>query len=172
MNTVFLFTIIFSFLVILVESVDLILQLKGKKLQKWLGKGAFRIHSIVVGIFWSVTFFLIVLLQFSPHPLFHNIIMLKYFGLVLLVGGVVLACWALRLLGLRRALCVNFFEKNIPVIRTSLYRYLKNPLDLGFWAALIGLALLTGSVYNLVIAVEFIVIMIPHIMLENIPIDL
>ncbi len=42
-------------------------------------------------------------------------------------------------------------------------------LDFGLWIALIGFAILTGSIYNSAIAVEFIIIMIPHIMLENKP---
>ena len=36
-------------------------------------------------------------------------------------------------------------------------------------ASLIGFALFTRSIYNLIIGIEFIVIMIPHIMLENVP---
>jgi protein-S-isoprenylcysteine O-methyltransferase Ste14 len=74
-------------------------------------------------------------------------------------------------LGLRRALCLNFFEENVPVIKESLYKYIKNPADYGLWMVLVGFAIFTGSVYNLAIAVEFIIIMIPHIMLENKPLN-
>ena len=42
-------------------------------------------------------------------------------------------------------------------------------LDFGLWIALIGFAIFTGSIYNFAIAVEFIIIVIPHIMLENKP---
>jgi hypothetical protein len=37
--------------------------------------------------------------------------------------------------------------------------------------ALVGFAIFTRSIYNLVIAVEFIIIMIPHIILENKPLS-
>lgn len=154
---------------IFIESVNLIFQLKGKRLTKWFGKNAFNIHMILTGIFWVITFWLIVILQFKEHPLFHNSIILKYTGLILLISGIILASWAFRLLGLKRTLCLNFFEENVPVVKESLYRYIKNPEDYGLWIALIGFAIFTGSIYNLVIAVEFIIIMVPHIMLENKP---
>ena len=171
MNEIFLLTLIFAFLAILVESVNLILQLKGRKLTKWFGKNAFNIHMITTGIFWAITLCLIVILQFENHPLFHSSIILKYVGLILLISGLILASWAFRLLGLKRASCLNFFEENVPVVRESLYKCIKNPLDYGLWMVFVGLAIFTGSVYNLAIAIEFIIIMIPHIMLENKPLN-
>jgi len=167
MNRIFSLTVIFAFLAIFVESINLILQLKGGKLTKWFGRNAFNIHMITTGIFWVITFCLIVYLQFGKHPLFHSSIILKYTGLILLIVGVIVAFWAFRLLGLKRALCLNFFEDNVPEVTDSLYKYVKNPLDYGIWMTLVGFAIFTQSVYNLVIAVEFIIIMIPHIILEN-----
>ena len=169
MKKIFFLSLIFAFLAILVESVNLILQLNGKKLTKWFGNNAFSIHMITTGIFWAITFCLIVSLQFAKHPLLHSSIILKYAGLILLIAGFTLACWAFRLLGLKRALCLNFFKENVPEVRESLYKYIKNPLDYGLWMALVGFAIFTRSIYNLVIAVEFIIIMIPHIILENKP---
>jgi len=171
MNSIFFLTVVFAFLAIFAESVNLILQLKGKKLTKWFGKNAFSIHMITTGIFWAITFCLIVILQFENHPLFHSSIILKYAGLSFLIVGLILAFWAFKLLGLKRALCLNFFEVNVPVVRESLYKCIKNPLDYGLWIVLVGFATFTGSVYNLVIAVEFIIIMIPHIILENKPLN-
>ena len=136
---------------------------------KWFGKNAFNIHMVSTGIFWLITFCLIVILQFEDYHLFHNSIILKYTGLFLLISGLILASWAFKLLGLKRLLCLNFFEENVPVVKESLYKYIKNPADYGLWIALVGFAIFTGSIYNLIIAVEFIIIMIPHIMLENIP---
>jgi len=170
-NRIFSLTIIFVFLAIFVESVNLILQLKGRRLTKWFGKNAFSIHMMTTGIFWAITFCLIVYLQFGNHPLFHSSIILKYAGLFLLIAGLILAFWAFKLLGLKRALCLNFFEENVPVVKESLYKYIKNPVDYGFWMAFFGFAISTGSVYNLAIAIEFIIIMIPHIVLENKPLD-
>jgi protein-S-isoprenylcysteine O-methyltransferase Ste14 len=167
MNKVFLLTLIFAFLAIFVESVSLILQLKGRKLSKWFGKNAFRIHMITTSTFWVITLCLIVYLQFCKHPLFHSNIILKYTGLILLIFGAIIAFWASRLLGLKRALCLNFFEDNVPKVTDSLYKYVRNPLDYGIWMALVGFAIFSRSVYNLIVAVEFIIIMIHHIILEN-----
>jgi len=171
MNEIFLLTLIFAFLAIFVESVNLILQLKGRKLTKWFGKNAFNAHMITTGAFWVITFCLIIILQFEDHPLFSSSVSLKYIGTILLISGLILVSWAIRLLGLKRALCLNFFERNVPVVRDSLYKYIKNPLDYGIWMVFVGFAIFTGSVYNLAVAVEFIVIMIPHIALENKPLN-
>jgi len=171
MNQIFILTIIFVFLTILIESIDLILQLKGKKLTKWFGRNAFKIHAIVMLAFWVMTIILVFALQFEKHLLFHNNIILKYAGLVLFIGGLVLSTWALKLLGLRRALCLNFFEKKVPVVKSSLYKHFENPLDYGFVIFMFGLALLTASWYNLIIAIEALIIIIPHVKLENIPIE-
>jgi len=171
MKKIFFLSLIFAFLAILVESVNLILQLNGKKLTKWFGNNAFSIHMITTGIFWAITLCLIVILQFENHPLFHSNIILKYTGLSLLTVGLILAFWAFKLLGLKRALCLNFFQENVPAVKESLYKYITNPLDYGIWMVLVGFAIFTGSVYNLLIAVEFIIIMIPHIMLENKPLN-
>ena len=170
MNILFIVTIIFVFLTIFVESINLILQLKGRRLTKWLGQNAFKIHMISTGIFWLITICLIVVLQFEKHPSFHNSIIFGYIGLILLISGIFLASWAFKLLGARRSLCLNFFEEDVPIVRKSLYKYIKNPEDYGIWTALIGLAIFTRSIYNLVIAAEFVIIMIPHIILENKPI--
>lgn len=87
----------------------------------------------------------------------------------MLILGLGLAIWGFRSLGLKRSFGLNFFEKNIPVENKGPYKHMKNPEDYGLWIALLGFAAFTGSTYNLVIAFEFIIIMIPHMMVENIP---
>lgn len=169
MNGIFILTIMFVFLTIFVESTNLILQLKGRRLTKWFGKNAFTIHMLSTGIFWMITFCLFVILQFEEHPLVHNSIILKYIGLILTISGIILAAWAFSILGLKRSLCLNFFAENVPIVTESVYKYIKNPEDFGLWIALSGFAIFTGSIYNFAIAVEFIIVMIPHIMLENKP---
>ncbi len=47
-------------------------------------------------------------------------------------------------------------------------RFIRGRKD--FWAALIGFAFFTRSSSNLVIVLEFVILMIPHICIENIPI--
>lgn len=169
MNRIFILALIFVFLTIFVEFVNLLLQSKGRKLTRWFGKHAFNFHMTIILMLWTITFCLIGILQFQEHPLFHNNSVLTYIGILMVVSGLVVSVWALMLLGLRRSLCLNFFEEDVPMVKKSLYKYCDNPMDYGFWIALIGFALFTGSIYNLVIAAEFIIIMIPHMMLENIP---
>ncbi len=167
MSELFILALILVFLTIFGESVNLILQLKGGKLTKWFGSRAFTLHMVITGGLWVITFIVILLLQMEDHPIFHERIVLQYTGFVLFIGGGAIALWAFRVLGLKRALCLNFFEEGVTVATEGPYSYFSNPLDYGLWTALIGFALLTGSLYNLVIAVEFIMVMIPHVMLEN-----
>lgn len=168
-STVFILTIISVFLTISIESLVFILQIKGQIFSKWFGTRAFTIHMIVTGFFWVVSFGFIVLLQFEKHPFFHDSSVLKYAGLVICVSGLVMAIWGFTLLGVKRSFGLNFFEDNVPTVNKSLYKSIKNPEDYGFWMAVFGFALFTRSSYNLVIAIEFIVLMIPHMHVENIP---
>ncbi|MBA7701053.1 hypothetical protein ES703_109784 [subsurface metagenome] len=80
-----------------------------------------------------------------------------------------MATWGFKLLGIKRSFGLNFFEDNVPIVNRSLYKSIKNPEDYGFWMAVFGFALFTRSLYNLVIALEFIILMIPHMHVENIP---
>jgi hypothetical protein len=124
MNTIFILTTLFVLLTILVESINLVLQLKCRRLTKWFGKNAFNIHMIVTGIFWIITFCLIIVLKLEEHPLFHHSIILKFIGVFLLVSGIIFAFWGFILLGLKRSLCLNFFEENVSVVKKSLYKYI------------------------------------------------
>ena len=169
MNSIFIITIIAVFLTIFIETVFLILQIWNKTLSKWFGEKAFTFHSIITLLFWGIAFACILLLQFEKHPQFHHSVFLKYLGLMLCVVGMISSIWGFWLIGLKRALCLNFYKDNVPTVTTSLYKYMKNPVDFGFWTALIGFALFTKSTYNLIIGLEFIIIMIPHTIIENIP---
>jgi protein-S-isoprenylcysteine O-methyltransferase Ste14 len=95
---------------------------------------------------------------------------MKYAGFVICVSGLVLAIWGFKLLGIKRSFGLNFFEDNVPTVNKSLYKSIKNPEDYGFWMAVFGFALFTRSSYNLVIALVFIFLMIPHMHVENIPV--
>jgi protein-S-isoprenylcysteine O-methyltransferase Ste14 len=169
-STVFIFTFVSVFLAVSVESLIFILQLKGQKFTKWFGKNAFGIHMFITSLFWILSFSLIVLLQFEKLPLFHHSAALKYTGLVLLVFGLALAVWGFMLLGIKRSFGLNFFSGDVPIVKNSLYKFIKNPEDYGFWMAFIGFALFTRSSSNLVVAIEFIILQIPHMLIENIPI--
>ncbi len=169
MKNLFILTLILIFLTIHTESLLLMLQRKGKYITKWLGRYAFTFHASLTMVLWIVTFVLIFILQFQPHPRFHDSLIIHYAGLVLIPAGVLLALWGFSLLGLKRALCLNFYQDNVPQVTRSIYKYIKNPLDIGLWTALVGFACWTGSIYNLIIAGVFILVMIPHIWLENTP---
>jgi len=168
-STVFICTVVSVFLAVSGESLIFILQLKGQKFTKWFGKNAFEIHMFITGIFWMLSFIFIVLLQFEKHPSFHQSAVLKYAGFVLLVSGLVMAVWGFMLLGIKRSFGLNFFSEGVPIVKRSLYKFIKNPEDYGFWMALIGFALITRSSSNLVVALEFIILQIPHMNIENIP---
>ena len=88
---------------------------------------------------------------------------------ILWISGLVMATGGFKLLGIKRSFGLNFFENNVPIVNRSLYKSIKNPEDYGFWMAVFGFALFTRSLYNLVIALEFIILMIPHMQVENIP---
>ncbi len=90
-------------------------------------------------------------------------------GVVLLVSGLIMSVWGFMLLGIKRSFGLNFFEEDVPIVKKSLYKFIKNPEDYGFWMALIGFALFTHSLPNLVVALEFIILQIPHMHIENIP---
>jgi len=168
-SALFILTIISVFLTVAVDLLVFILQLRGQKFTKWVGKNSFRIHMVVTGFFWVLSVCLLVRLQFEKHPLFHHSDIIKYAGLVLLIFGLVIATWGFMLLGVKRSFGLNFFEENVPIVRKSLYKSIKNPEEYGFWVALAGFALFTRSLYNLVIAFEFIALMIPMMIVENIP---
>ena len=85
-----------------------------------------------------------------------------------MVSGLALAVWGFMVLGIKRSFGLNFFEDNVPVAKGSVYKSIKNPQDYGLWAALAGFALFSRSTFNLTIAIEFIILMIPHLMIENI----
>jgi len=170
MDFLFIATLIVIFLTVLIEYMDLRLQLKGKKLSKWFGKKAFTIHAWLISILWSLTFLMIFILQYFEHPYFHEFYILSSLGLIFILFGLGIAILALFLLGIKRALHLNFFKDKVQVINSSLYKYFENPITYGFWMALIGFAFFTRSLYNLIIAIEFILLMIPVMLIENIPV--
>jgi len=166
---IFYLTVLTVFITIFVESINLLLQLKSNKLSEWFGRNAFKYHLLTTIFCWLLTFSLIIILQFKAHPLFHSSIFLKYTGVLFMIGGSILSIWGFIILGIKRSLCLNFFKEGVPIVKSSIYKYIKNPEDYGLWLALLGLAFFTGSLYNLVIALEFVVLMIPHMIIENIP---
>jgi protein-S-isoprenylcysteine O-methyltransferase Ste14 len=168
-NMIFFLTLIFIFLSIFVETIFLILQLKGNYMTKYFGERAFAIHAITTLLLWCIAAFFIVLLQLEPHPIFHEIIALTIVGIILLIIGGVISSWGYIILGLKRSLCLNFYKEDVPIEEHKLFKYIKHPQDYGFWTLLAGFALFTGSIYNLIIFIEYVVIMVPHNLIESRP---
>lgn len=171
MSTIFILTTILIALTTVVEAILLGLQLQGQRLTHWLGTHAFTFFAFVILTLWFLLLYLLILLQCEEHPLFHTSAPVRYIGLALFFVGVILAARAFLLLGVKRALCINFFVDNVPLVTGSVYRYLKNPAHCGFLLALFSFAVYTGSWYNLAIALEFVAVMIPIIWLENKPLE-
>ena len=171
MNTFFLINMILVFLTIIVEFLMFYLQRKGRYMDKWFGDQAFFVHSLITLLLWTATWISIIAFQFAEHPSFHNSLSLQIFGWTLAIIGVSIATLGYKELGLRRSLGVNFYEEGTELEESGIYKWIKNPEENGYWIMLIGLALATDSLYNLVLAIEFIVLMIPHQKLENMPVQ-
>ncbi|MFW6134643.1 MAG: methyltransferase [Elusimicrobiota bacterium] len=170
-DKLFILTAVLVFLSIAVESLSLLFQLSNKRLTKWFKDNDFNVHAGITVLFWTGMTVSFVFLQFKQHPDFYSqIIFLRIIGLWLLTAGLVISVWGFLMLGLKRSLGINFFRADVPIVNKSIYKYMNNPETIGLCTALFGFALFTGSVYNLIIAIEFTVLMIPHTKLENIPV--
>lgn len=150
-----------------IESALLLLQQK-RILTKLFGKQAFILHVLATSTVWLITAIIFILFQFEKHPVFHNIAVLKQLGLVLIPMGLIIGGWAFGLLGWKRMFSVRLFARKQPkIVKRSLYRYLKHPLYYGMILALAGFTLYKASLYNLIILLEVIGLLIPHIRIEE-----
>jgi len=118
---------------------------------------------------WIITALIFTALQFQPHPgvaprsgIIAAAVAMMLTGGAVAVGGVLILGW-------RRSLCLNFYEPATPVCSHRLFRLVRHPMDYGFWLLLMGFAWLTGSYYNLLVALTWIGLMIPHQVIENWP---
>ncbi|WP_371804143.1 methyltransferase [Candidatus Lokiarchaeum ossiferum] len=169
MNYFFIILLILGFLTISIESTMFLLQWYGRKMSKWFKSHDFRIHSIITNSMWIITFTLFGVFQFSPQLLFHNILILQIVGGLMIGVGLIVSTWGYYILGLERSLGINFYRDNIERVDHSLYKYFKNPEEIGLLMMLYGIGLLTKSWYNLIFALEFTILMIPHQRIENLP---
>lgn len=163
----FIVVVIAIFISIFIESALYLLQQK-KLLTKFFGKRAFALHVLTISVVWLITITLFILLQFEKHPNFHDITILRYIGLILIPTGLILSFWAALLLGWRRMFSIRLFVKKQPaVVRHSLYKYFKHPFYYGLVLTLTGFTLYSASLYNLIILIEIIILLIPHIAIEE-----
>jgi hypothetical protein len=115
MSPIFILTTIFIALTIVVEAILLSLQWNDRRLTRWLGTHAFIFFAFVVLTLWFFLLYLLICLQYEEHPLFHTSAFVQHVGLVLFFAGIILAAWSFSLLGVKRALCINFFVDNVPL---------------------------------------------------------
>ena len=151
------------------ETAMLHIEYAGRSLSRMFGEKAFGVHSVITVLLWGIAAFALAALQFYEHPSFHDVFILKAAGGVVFAGGIVIGLWGFALLGPKRSLGLNFFKSGVPVEGRGIYRHINNPETAGICWALFGLAFLTGSSYNLMIAAIFTALMIPHTVLENLP---
>ena len=147
------------------EIIILYLQKTYKLLSRIFGSYAFYIHGALSLINWCVLGTVVIMLQYEQHPQFN--FLPSTLWVILLLVGILISSLAFAQLGLRRSLHINFYQLNIPTLRTEIYLYLKNPEYTGFWMILIGLTMLTQSWYNLLLTIFIIILMIPLQVLEN-----
>ncbi len=156
------------------ETLSLYLQYKYKKLTRWFKKYDFLVHSAVTVILWMLMGLSFLLLQFEEQLTFNQytgpkiINLFNIAGWIMLFGGLIVSIWGFIQMGPKRSLGLNFFRKNVPVVKKYIYGYINNPETGGLCWALFGFSFVTGSYYNLFIALEFTILMFFHTKLENI----
>ena len=165
---VFLVTVITVFFSIFIECLLLYFQLKKQSLAKLFNERAFIVHRTTVTVLWVMIGGMLLALQSVKHPLFLRAgFPVECAGAALLLGGAAISTRAYLLLGAERSAHVNFFREGVPVVENSLYRYMKNPQYFGLGLMLAGGTLLTGSLFNLIITVEIILLLLPLGHIEN-----
>lgn len=170
MEALFLSTIFFIFLMIVLHCVSLYSEIKWKKMTSLFKNNAFFVHSFMSLTTWTVTFVLIVILQLNDYPRFLLPDIVIFLGYPIIVLGIIIAMSGFVTLGLRRSLHINIFDPStIKKIGTGIYKFINDPEYLGFYIILIGFICVTDSIYNLVITLEFLILMIPLRTIENIP---
>ena len=95
-----------------------------------------------------VYFFLAIIVMVLLHCFFPLYSLLKppasYIGVVPLVAGVAIAVWSANLFK-KAETPIKPFEQSTILVRTGMYRVTRNPMYLGMVLALLGIALLLGS---------------------------
>lgn len=171
-SSLFIFTFLMIYLTIAVEDFLLLSEHHNKKITQIFGKNAFLVHKIITEIFWIGATIGILSTTLQDYPTFHSLELLSILGWICMIIGLTLATLGYKELGMDRSAGVNFYNddpKYHQVITSGIYRYMKHPEEHGFWLIMIGFAIGTYSSYNLVFAFEFILLMINHQKIENLP---
>lgn len=104
-----------------------------------------KLHCIVNGTIWFAIIGLLIVAQFLfPHIAYP--VAMRIWGIALVCFGVILVARAYTLLGMQRAMGSRFFfpETSQQVLKSSLYRFLHNPMYDGFILIILGVGLWFG----------------------------
>jgi len=161
---------LFTFINLSYHIIILYFEYEKKVLTSIFHNQAFNIHSLISMALWSINGLMILALQFSDHPKFHNFPPLSIIGGIFFVIGVILGLLGYLTLGLVRSLHYNFFFKiDQKIVRKGIYKYLDNPEYEGLLLILLGYALYTDSLFNLIIFLEFLILIVPLKFIEDKP---
>jgi protein-S-isoprenylcysteine O-methyltransferase Ste14 len=133
------------------------LQQSGGWLTRWWGTHAFAIYNVITLIPWAAFVLVYVVFQFTEHPaLPWEGIWLQIIGGILIFAGLSEALWVAILLGPARLNGLRFFSPSLQKERviSGPFRWLENPMYTGYFLVFLGIALLRNSLYDVVIALE------------------
>jgi protein-S-isoprenylcysteine O-methyltransferase Ste14 len=133
------------------------LQQSGGRLTRWWGTHAFIIYNVITLIPWTAFVLVYVVFQFTDHPaLSWEGLWLQVIGGILIFIGSSVALWVAILLGPARLNGLRFFDPSLKEDRVIAgpFRWLENPMYTGYFLVFLGVALLRNSLYDLVIALE------------------
>lgn len=135
----------------------ILLQQSGGRLTRWWGIHAFAIYNIITLLPWTAFVLVYVVFQFTEHPaLPWEGLWLQVTGGILIFAGVSVALWVAILLGPARLNGRRFFQPALQEERvvSGPFRWLENPMYTGYFLMFLGIALLRNSLYDVVIALE------------------
>lgn len=132
-------------------------QQRSGTLSRWWGARAFSIYNFITLAPWAAFLLFYVTLQFEQHPqlpwpsLWHQVI-----GGILVVSGTCLSVWVATLFGPARLNGLRHFTGATDEgrIKSGPFRWIDNPMYTGYFLILLGIALWQNSLYDLVIALE------------------
>ena len=132
-------------------------QQRSATLSRWWGGRAFAIYNLITLIPWVAFLLTYVTLQFEQHPtLPWSSLWLQVIGGFLALSGAVLALWVARLFGPARLNGLRHFIGATDEERIGYgpFRWIDNPMYTGYFLILMGIALWQNSLYDLIIALE------------------
>lgn len=119
-------------------------------------KWSFRLHLRVMGLLWLLVVIgaltLTILIPDRQPPTIFS----RMLGYLLVIGGLTLSVWHMRVLGWQQIMGGRFFESSYNHTWTTkgLYRYLKNPIYDGFLLIFVSLFFLKSQLDYLLLAVS------------------